>query len=109
MNPKEVLSPIVVRGEFLIGDRPVRRHTARMLNLAKIRFTQSRQCRAINLGVSADEVVHPRREPPTARVPPLLLGLVAVLGEDGLWTPVLRFARQKVPAFEEQDSSAAVS
>jgi hypothetical protein len=72
-----------------------------VLDLAKILFAQSRQRRAVDLGVPPDEIVNPRREPAAARVTPLLLGLVTVLAEDSCRTPVLWLARQKLSALEE--------
>ena len=108
VNPEQTLCPVVVRSQIVIRDRPGRRDAPRVLDLAKILFPQPWQRRAIDLGVPTDEIMDTRREPAAARVAPLLFGLVTVLAEDGCGAPVLRFARQKLPALEEQHPGAAV-
>src|SRR5262245_61965306 len=102
----ELLPLGVVRLHLLVGDRPGRRDTALVLDLAEVLGAQAVERRAVQLGRAADEVVHLRRERLVLLVVPGVLRLVAPVDEDVLGPPVLRLPRQEVPALQQQDSLA---
>ena len=74
-----------------------------MHDLAEVRRPQPAQGGTIELGGTADEVVHPRLERAPRRVVPGVLRDVAPGVEHLKWLPVTQFPRQEIPPLEQQD------
>src|SRR5213083_2471820 len=75
-----------------------------MLKFAEVFLTQAVKGRAVELGRSADEVVHLRLERLPLLVIPGIGRHVPVVDEDVLGLPVRRLARGPVAPLEQQDS-----
>ena len=103
----ELLCLRVVGLHLVVADRPLGGDAVVMAQLAEVLFAQSVERRAVELGRAADEVVHLRLELLCGLgVRPEVVGDVAVVDEDVLRRPVLRLAREPVPALEQQDALA---
>ena len=79
----EMLGLGVVRLEIAVGDRPCRRETAVMANLAEVTFAQPEQRRSIKFRVAAHVVVRVRMQRLAVLVVPHLFGVVLRLDVDG--------------------------
>ena len=97
----------VVGLEFVIGNRPCRRHSAVMADFAKIFFAQTEQSRAIKFCVAAHVVVRVWMQVFAVPIAPDFLGVVLAVLVDGLRAPVVFFARHVRSALNEQDGLAA--
>src|ERR1051326_6970092 len=78
-----MLGLVVVGFEFVVRDRPCRRNTAVMPDLAKILFTQPEQSRAVKFRVSADVIVSVRMKVLAVAVFPYFFGVIFRLQVDG--------------------------
>src|SRR5262249_40862320 len=105
----EVLGAGLVWRQIFIADRPGRRDTALVLDRLEVGLPQARQRGAVDLGITADIVVHAGVERPALSILPGLLGLVALLVKHRRRAPVLRLLRQKVATLEQQHSRTAVA
>src|SRR5207245_2191868 len=99
----KVLRLGVVGFKIFVPDRPSRRETTVMLDLAEILLAEPQQHCPVDFGVPADVVVDAGMENLPVLVLPALLGLVLVVDEDGAGIPVLLLARQIVSPLEQQN------
>ena len=99
----QVLGLRVVGLELVVGDRPRRRETAVVLDLAEVLRAQPEQRGAVELGVAAHVVVHLGRELLALPVVPELRRAVLAAHEDGRRGPVVDLPRQVPAALEQQD------
>jgi hypothetical protein len=109
MHAEELLSTEIIRFESLIRDWPGWRHTASVLDVVEIVLPESRQRRAVDFGVPANEIMDAGREPPTIRVPPFFASLVAIVAKHRHWIPILDLFGQKGPSLDEQNPGAAIA
>ena len=77
-----VLGLRVVRLQIVVGDRPGRRDSAMMPDLAEVLLAQTEERRAVELGVAADVIVGVRMQLLAVAVVPVLLGLVLAFDVD---------------------------
>jgi hypothetical protein len=96
----------VIGLEIVVADRPLRRHAVVMRVALKILLAQAKECRAVELGCTADEVMRAGPKKLAVLVAPIARRDVAVLLEDFLCAPVFRFAREPAAAFEDEDAFA---
>ena len=97
----------VVGLEVRVAERPRRRNAVQVLDGSEVMLAESRQTRAVDLGVAADDVVHAGGERPAGAVEPLLGRLVPARREDRVRRPVLRLARQALPPLEHEHVDTA--
>ena len=103
----ELLGLRVVRLHLVVADRPRGRDAVVVAQLAEVLLPEAVQRRAVELGGAADEVVHLRLERLRGlTVVPGVLRDVAVVDEHVPGGPVLRLAREPVPALQQQDALA---
>ena len=102
----ELLRLRVVRLELVVRDRPRRRDSVVVAQLAEVLAPEPVQRRTVELRLAADVVVDARLEGLALLVVPRLLRDVAVLDEDLVGVPVLDLARQPVAALEDEDPLA---
>src|SRR5258705_11064516 len=74
-----------------------------MTNLAKIFFAKTKQRRAVEFRVAADEIVRMRVQLFAVNVAPGLFGVVLSVKVDRAGAPVVFLARHVVPTFEQKD------
>jgi len=108
VHPEQVLGSDVVRLQVVVIQRPGRRDTAMMPDLAEVRGQQPEQRRAVHLGVAAYVIMQLGPEGPVAGVVEGLVGGVFRLAEDGAGVPVVSLSRQEVTAFEQQYALAGL-
>ena len=89
--------------EFLVSERPGRRHAVHVCDLAEVGRAQAAQGGAVELGGAADVVVHARLERAPGPVAPGILRDVAAGVEHLKWLPVTQFPGQEIPPLEQQD------
>ena len=82
----------IVGFHILVTDRPGRRNTALMVNLAEVLFAQAKQGGAVKLGIAADVVVGVGVQLFAILVVPDFLCLVFSLKIDGAGAPVIFFS-----------------
>src|SRR5262245_36803397 len=99
----EVLSFGVVRFQFVITNWPGRRDAAVMTKLAEVLFAQTKQRRAIKLGIAADVIVRMWMQLLTVRIAPSLFGVVLAFEVDGARAPIVLLAGHVIAAFEQQN------
>ena len=91
----EVLRLGVVGLQVIVGDRPGRRDPAMVAELTKVLRTEPEQCRAVELGVPADVVVHFGLELVAVPVVPELLREVLPAYEHCVGLPVVALPWQE--------------
>jgi hypothetical protein len=106
VHPEQVLGPDVVRLNVVVTQRPGRRDTVRVLDLAEVCGQQPEQRRAVHLRVAAHVVMQLGPEGPVVQVVEGLVGRVFRVAEDGAGVPVVPLSREKVTAFEQQHALA---
>ena len=74
-----------------------------VVKFAEVFAAESKQGRAVELGVAADEVVGVRMQGFALFVSPHLFGVVATVLVDGFRAPIGSFAAHVVAALDEQD------
>ena len=99
----------VIRLQFVVADRPVRRHAIGGAMRGEILFAQSKQRRAIHLGRAADKIMHARLKRFFVLVIPGVFRDVTVLDENFRRVPILFFARQITAAFQNENAFAATA
>ena len=92
--------------EVVVAQRPGRRQAVGVLELAEVLGPQPVQRGAVQLGGTADEIVHLRLERLAGRVEPGLRRDVPAVHEHRAGTPVLHLALQEVAALKQQDPLA---
>jgi hypothetical protein len=102
----ELLGLAVVGLELVVADRPGRGDAAVVADLAEVALAQAEQDRAVELRVTADEVLLVGPEGVAVAVDPLLAAEVALLEEDLGAVPVLRLAGQVSAALQQKDALA---
>ena len=106
VHPEQVLGPDVVRLHVVVIQRPGRRDTVRMLDLAEVRGPQPQQRRAVHLRIAAHVIMQLGPEGPVVEVVKRLAGGVSPVAEDSAGTPVVPLWPEKVTAFEHQHTLA---
>ena len=101
-----VLGLGVVGLEVGVADRPRGRHAVVMRVAIEVLLAQAEKRGAVELGRAADEVVRAGLEELAAFIAPVAGRDVAVLLENLLGAPVLRFARKPAAALEDEDAFA---
>src|SRR6185503_21102596 len=99
----EVLGLGVIRFQLVVTDRPGRRDAAMMTNLAEVFFAQTKERRAVELCITADEIIRVRVQCLPVAIAPRLFGVVFTFEIDGASAPVILLARYVIAAFEEED------
>ena len=95
---------LCIVGRYLfVGDRPRRRDSIVMPQLAEVLFAKPVQRSAIHLGGSAYTVVHLRLERFSVAVIPGFLRNIAVLHKHRCSIPILGLAFEPVAAFQNED------
>ena len=108
MHAEQRFGLLVPRFEVDVGDRPGGRDAFVVFDHVEVAFAETEHRRSVELGVAADVVEHARLERLVVG-PPRLVGVIAPLAEDRFRVPVLRFARQRLAAFEDQRACAAAT
>lgn len=108
MHLVQALRARVVGLEVSIRERPSGALAVEVRNALKVVFAQPKQRRAVELGVAADPEVGERIDALAGPVQPLLARAVAAAHHDFILLPVFRLAREKFPAFEQQDTLAGL-
>src|SRR5207249_5509917 len=94
----------VIRLQLLVRDRPGRRETSLVLDLAEILLAEPQQHCPVDFGVATDVVVDAGMENLPILVFPTDISFVLVVDEDGAGIPVLLLAREIVTPLEQQNS-----
>src|SRR5690606_14550340 len=84
-------------------DRPCRRNSIVMAQLAEILLAQAIECCTEHFGRAADEIMHLGLKRPAVAVVPCLGRDIAVLPEDSRRIPVQRLTFEPVAALEDED------
>ncbi len=108
VHAPQLFSLFVIGRVVGIGQRPGRRQAVGVLDVLEVALFHAHQGRAIEGGIAADPVIGVGDEGFVVLVEPLFLGAVAVLDEDGVRIPVLRFLRQVLAALQDQDFLAGI-
>src|ERR1051326_2606063 len=93
MNVIKIFGLGVIMLEFIVANRPSRRDSAVMLQLAEVFFAEAKQSRAIKLCVSPNVVVGMRMQVFAVLIEPALFCVVVPVHIDDLRVPVAFFAR----------------
>jgi len=96
----------VVRLQIGVAEGPGWRDPVLVLDLGEILLAEPRQARAVHLRAAAHDVVDAGREAAAGAVEPPLRRLVAPVDEHRARRPVLRLARQALPALQHEDVDA---
>ncbi len=102
----ELLGFTVIGLELVVSNRPGRRETAVMPDLAEVLLAQAKERRPIHLRVAPDIVMNAGMERTAVAAVPGLLGHVSRFHEDFGSIPVLALARQIIATLQEQDALA---
>ena len=97
----------VIRFEFVVADRPGRGDSAKMLQLAKVLFSQTKQRRAVEFRVAADVIVGMRVQFFAGGIQPGFFGLVFAIEVDCFGIPVIFFPRNPSAPFQNQNPFSA--
>src|SRR5262249_42444112 len=103
----ELLGFAIVGLEILISERPSGGSPVMMFDLAEILLAQTKQCRAVHLGIATHPIVDSGMERAAILAVPGLFRLILCIDEDSGGIPIFSFPRQKVTAFQDQDALAA--
>src|SRR5260221_2850652 len=106
VHPEQPFGLTVPWFEIRVAQRPWRGPSLGMLDAFEIAFAEAEHCRAVNLGVAADEIELSRTEWFAVAVVPGLARAIALFDEHRLRTPVLGFPGQAFSAFQDQDACA---
>src|SRR5262245_12969229 len=101
----EMLGLAIERLEVLISQRPGRRNSAVMPDLAEVLLAQTEQRCAVKLGVAANVIMDARLERLAVLAVPGLLGFVFRFEKDRRGVPILLLARE-IAALQYQYSLA---
>jgi len=102
----EALRLPVVRLQFVVADRPSRRHAAPVFDLAEVLAPQPEQSGAVKLRIAADAVARMRMEHAAIGVPPHLRGVILAVDVDCFCAPVVFLTRHVIAALEKQNALA---
>ena len=95
----------VIRFQLVVTDRPGGRDSAVMTNLSEVLFSQTKERRAVELCVTADEIIRVRMKFLAVAIAPRLFGVVFPFEIYGARAPVVLFTRNVIAALEEKDLS----
>jgi hypothetical protein len=87
---KKLLGFGIVRLEYRVFQRPRRRHPVLMDQFVEIPFSHPEQGRAIDLGITADEIMQAGMKAPAVGAIPNLLRLIGCIDKNGLRIPIGR-------------------
>src|ERR1044072_7735924 len=99
----KMLGLCVIRLQFVVADRPGRRDSTMMSNLAEVFLSQPKECGAVKFRVSTNEIIGVRMEFPAFVVAPRLFGVVFPFEVYRARAPILLLTRNVIATLEEQD------
>src|SRR5690349_6670589 len=99
----EMLGLRVIRLELVVADGPCGRDSAMMPNLTEVFFTQSKERSAVELRVTANEIIRVRVQLFAFAIAPRLFRVVSRFEVYGARAPVVLLAWNIVAAFQDQD------
>jgi len=102
VDAEEFLDALVVGLDIRVPKRPGRADTRWIPSLLEVLDAKPGETRSVDLRVSANYVVNPRRELSPGIVDPHLLRLISAMNEDLFRGPILRLARKEIPAFDHE-------
>src|SRR6266699_1867145 len=109
MHAVDSFHRLIVGLQVLVADRPRRRDSSLVFDHSEVLAAEPLQGGAVDLRVPSDEIVDAWMERLARRIQPDLAWLVALLIEDCLGNPVLRFLWQVVATLQQQDTHATVA
>src|SRR6185369_11495853 len=99
----KMLGFCVIRLELVVADRPGRGDPTVMPNLTEVFFSQTKECGAVKLRVTPDEIIRVRMKFLAFAVAPRFFRVVFAFEVYGARAPVVLFTRNVIAALEEKN------